>query len=131
MNTDPVADFLTRIRNAIKAKHSKVEVPSSKEKESIAKVLVENGFINSFEKVEGFGPQGKLVIKLRYYKGDSAIIKIQRESKPGLRKYFKCEAIPQVLNGMGISVLSTSKGIMTNKNAKDHGIGGELMFFVY
>lgn len=131
MYTDPVADFLTRIRNAIKARHSKVEIPASKEKESIAKVLVDSGFIESVERVEGYGPQGKLVVKLRYYKGDPAVVKIQRVSRPGLRKYFKCSEIPEVLNGMGVSVLSTSQGIMTNKEALKKGLGGELMFFVY
>jgi small subunit ribosomal protein S8 len=130
--TDPIADFLTRLRNAIKAKHRVVEVPTSNIKKELTKVLYDKGYIQSY-KFEDSQVQGTIKIALKYHPltKDSAILSLQRVSTPGLRKYSKSTEIPRVLNGLGIAVVSTSKGLMTDKEARNLNIGGEVMCYVY
>lgn len=130
--TDPIADYLTRLRNAISANHRIVEIPSSKLKKAITKVLHSQGFIQNF-KFEEVGPQGNIKIALKYNPSTKqpAIVKIQRISKPGLRKYVGADDMPRVLNGLGIAIVSTSKGIMTDKEARTAHIGGEVLCHVY
>ncbi|MCG8475054.1 MAG: 30S ribosomal protein S8 [Cytophagales bacterium] len=130
--TDPIADFLTRLRNALKAKHRVVEVPASNLKKEITKVLHDKGYIQNFKFVEE-GPQGTIKIALKYHAvtKEPAIVSLQRISKPGLRKYVGAADMPRVLNGLGIAILSTSKGIMTDKEARTHHIGGEVLCHVY
>ena len=132
MNTDPIADFLTRIRNAISAKHRMVEIPSSNIKKEITRVLHEKGFITNY-KFEDDSIQGKIKIALKYNARTkvSAIEKIDRISKPGLRKYVGIDNLPRVINGLGIAILSTSKGVITDKEAKKLKIGGEVLCYVY
>jgi small subunit ribosomal protein S8 len=132
MNTDPIADFLTRIRNAISAKHRIVEIPSSNIKKEITRVLHEKGFITNY-KFEDDSIQGKIKIALKYNARTkvSAIEKIDRISKPGLRKYVDSDNLPRVINGLGIAILSTSKGVITDKEAKKFKIGGEVLCYVY
>ena len=130
--TDPIADYLTRLRNAIKANHRIVEMPASNMKKEITKVLKEQGFIKNF-KFEDDGVQGTIKIALKYNPQSklSAIENLTRVSKPGLRKYAGAEALPRVLNGLGIAIMSTSKGVITNKKAKELHIGGEVLCYVY
>ncbi len=132
MITDPIADFLTRIRNGIMAKHKIVEIPASNLKKELTKILFEKGYILSY-KFEDEGPQGNIKIALKYHpiSKASAIKSITRVSKPGLRKYAGHKALPRVLNGLGIAILSTSKGVMTDKEARTNNIGGELLCYVY
>ncbi|MCB0458105.1 MAG: 30S ribosomal protein S8 [Flavobacteriaceae bacterium] len=133
MNTDPISDFLTRIRNAVKAGHRVVEVPASNVKKEITKILFEQGYILSYKFEEGKNPQGTIKIALKYDKltKDSVIKSIQRVSKPGLRKYAGANEMPRVLNGLGIAVVSTSAGVMTGKQAKAQNVGGEVLCYVY
>jgi len=130
--TDPIADYLTRLRNAVSANHRIVEIPSSKVKKEITKVLHDKGFIQNF-KFEKVGPQGNIKIALKYNSTTKqpAIVKLQRVSKPGLRKYVGAAELPRVLNGLGIAIVSTSKGIMTDKEARLQHIGGEVLCHVY
>jgi len=130
--TDPIADYLTRVRNAIMANHKVVEVPASNLKKEITKVLFDKGYILNYKFVEE-GPQGQIKIALKYHPQTkvSAIKKMERASKPGLRKYAGQSSMPIVLNGLGVAVLSTSKGVMTNKEAKKLNVGGEVLFYVY
>ncbi len=130
--TDPIADYLTRLRNAIKAKHRIVEVPSSNLKKEITKVLHEKGYIRNF-KFEEAGPQGTIKVALKYNPETKApsIQQLERISKPGLRKYASADQLPRVLNGLGIAILSTSQGIMTDKEARNLHIGGEVLCHVY
>lgn len=132
MVTDPIADFLTRVRNAIKAKHRIVEVPASNLKKSLTKVLHEKGYILNF-KFEDNGPQGNIKIALKYdpETKTSAITSLERVSKPGLRKYSNAEKLPRVLNGLGVAIMSTSKGVITDKEARTLNIGGEVLCYVY
>lgn len=129
---DPVADYLTKIRNAIKANHRIVNIPSSSLKKEITKVLFDQGYIQNF-KFEEAGPQGNIKIALKYNPDtkQSAIQYIQRISTPGLRKYAHVDDLPRVLNGLGIAIMSTSKGVMTSKKAKEEHIGGEVLCYVY
>ena len=131
--TDPIADLLTRIRNAIMAGHKIVEAPASNLKKEVAKILFEKGYILSYKVVEGDGPQGKLKIALKYNPKSKkpAIKEIQRVSRPGLRQYTGFDEMPRVLNGLGIAIISTSKGLMTDKEAKREKIGGEVLCYVY
>src|SRR5512133_3964332 len=131
--TDPIADLLTRIRNAIMAGHKIVEAPSSNLKKEIARILFEKGFILSYKVVEGDGPQGVLKIALKYNAKSKrpAIKEIQRVSRPGLRQYTGSDEIPRVLNGLGVAIISTSRGLMTNKEATKEKIGGEVLCYVY
>ena len=129
--TDPIADMLTRIRNAVAAKHSDVEIPSSKAKKAIAQILVEEGYVASFTEVEK-DIQNSLVLTLKYGKnGEKVISGLKRISKPGLRVYAKSQELPKVLNGLGIAIVSTSKGIMTDKHAREHNLGGEVLAYVW
>jgi small subunit ribosomal protein S8 len=132
MVTDPISDLLTRVRNAINAKHRVVEIPASNIKKEITKVMHQKGYIRGYKFVEE-GPQGTIKIALKYDVSTkrSAIEKLERISKPGLRKYASAEALPRVLNGLGIAILSTSKGVMTDKEAKNLHIGGEVLCYVY
>lgn len=130
--TDPIADLLTRIRNGIMARHKIVEVPASNVKKNIVKILFDQGYILNY-KFEDAVPQGNIKIALKYHpeSKQSAITKIQRVSRPGLRKYVHNEELPRVLNGLGIAVISTSQGIMTDKEARIKKIGGEVICIVY
>ncbi|MDD6151609.1 MAG: 30S ribosomal protein S8 [Bacteroidales bacterium] len=129
--TDPIADFLTRIRNAYLAGKKVVEVPSSKMKVALTKILCEKGYILSYKVVEG-EPYDTIKIALKYHPQTkvAAIKKIERVSKPGLRQYVDTNSIPRVLNGLGIAIISTSKGIITDKEAKELGVGGEVICYV-
>ena len=128
--TDPIADYLTRVRNAYMAGKKIVEIPSSKMKLAITKILCEKGYILSYKVVEG-QPANTIKIALKYHPQTktAAIKKIERVSKPGLRKYTNVEEMPRVLNGLGIAILSTSKGIITDKEAKELNVGGEVLCF--
>ena len=129
--TDPIADMLTRIRNAITAKHADVEVPASKTKKAIVDILLEEGYIAGYEVIEN-PLQNSLKITLKYgYKCEKVIQGLKRISKPGLRVYAKIDELPKVLNGLGIAIVSTSKGIMTDKNARSQNLGGEVLAFVW
>ena len=132
MNTDPIADYLTRLRNAIKANHRVVEIPSSKIKKEITKVLYDKGYIQSY-RFDDSSVQGTIKIALKYNPStkQSAIVNLQRISKPGLRKYSHVENLPRVLNGLGIAILSTSKGVITEKQARNQNVGGEVLCYVY
>ena len=130
--TDPIADYLTRLRNAIQAKHKVVEIPASNIKKEITKVLLEYGYILGF-KFEEDNKQGIIKIALKYAGPNKTPVmtKIQRVSKPGLRKYVDSKNLPRVLNGLGISIISTSKGVMTGKQAKKENVGGEVLCYIY
>jgi small subunit ribosomal protein S8 len=132
MNTDPIADYLTRVRNAIKANHRVVEIPASNLKKEITKVLFDKGYIANY-KFEDNGPQGSIKVALKYHPVTKipAIRTIERISKPGLRKYTGTDTMPRVLNGLGIAILSTSKGVMTDKEARQQNVGGEVLCYVY
>ena len=131
--TDPIADLLTRIRNAIQAGHKVVEAPASNLKKEIARILFEKGYILSYKVVEGEQAQGKLKIALKYNSKSKkpAIRELQRISRPGLRHYAGADELPRVLNGLGIAIISTSKGLMTDKEAKKEKLGGEVLCYVY
>ena len=132
--TDPIADYLTRLRNAIKAQHRVVEIPSSKLKKEITKILFDQGYILNYKFVEEENsPRGTIKIALKYDNVDnvSAIKCLTRVSRPGLRQYTGYKDMPRVLNGLGIAIISTSKGVMTNKEAKNQKIGGEVLCYVY
>jgi small subunit ribosomal protein S8 len=131
--TDPIADYLTQIRNAVMAKHRVVEIPASNIKKDITRLLFEKGYILNYKFEEGDSPQGVIKIALKYQQDNktSAIRGIRRISKPGLRKYSGIDNLPRVLNGMGIAIISTSQGIMTDKEARKRNIGGEVLCYVY
>jgi|TARA_B100001059_G_scaffold16606_1_gene13700 small subunit ribosomal protein S8 len=131
MNTDPIADYLTRVRNAIRANHKVVSIPASNLKKEITKILFDQGYILSY-KFEDNSAQGSIKIALKYTKenNESVITNISRISKPGLRKYSNSTDLPRVLNGLGIAIISTSKGVMTAKQAKSQNVGGEVICYV-
>ena len=131
MLTDPIADYLTRIRNAVKANHRVVEIPASNLKKAITKILFEKGYILNY-KFEDDTVQGTVKIALKYHPVSklSAITKLQRISRPGLRKYVDSKSLPRVLNGLGIAVLSTSKGVITDKEARTQQVGGEVLCYI-
>lgn len=129
--TDPIADMLTRIRNGNNAKHDSVDVPASNIKKELAQILLDEGFVKGFDVIED-GKQGIIRVELKYGKYNEKVISgIKRISKPGLRVYVKSDEIPRVLGGLGIAILSTSKGIMTDKDARKEGIGGEVICYVW
>lgn len=130
--TDPIADYLTRLRNAIRANHRVVDIPASGVKKEITKILFEKGYILSY-KFEDVGHQGNIKIALKYdnVTKTSAIKDLRRISKPGLRKYTGADGLPRVLNGLGIAILSTSKGVMSDKEARKENVGGEVLCYVY
>ena len=131
--TDPIADYLTRLRNAIKANHRVVEIPASNLKKEITKILFEQGYILNYKFIEGETPAGIIKIALKYDPKDkvNAIKCLKRVSRPGLRQYTGYKDMPRVLNGLGIAILSTSKGVMTNKQALTEKVGGEVLCYVY
>ena len=129
--TDPIADMLTRIRNAGSARHDTVDIPNSKMKKAIAEILLEEGYIKSFQLIDD-GTQGIIRVTLKYLPGkEKAIQGLRRVSKPGLRVYAGADELPQVLRGLGIAIISTSKGIMTDKKARAQHVGGEVLAFVW
>ncbi len=129
--SDVIADMLTRIRNANDAKHATVDIPASNMKKAIADILLTEGYIKSYQVIED-GKQGIIRITLKYGQGKTKIIKgLRRVSKPGLRIYSNCEDMPRVMNGLGIAIISTSKGIMTDKAARANNVGGEVLAFVW
>ena len=129
--TDPIADMLTRIRNAGSARHETVDIPNSKMKKAIAEILLEEGYIKSFQLIDD-GTQGVIRVTLKYLPGkEEAIQGLRRVSKPGLRVYAGADELPQVLRGLGIAIISTSKGIMTDKKARAQHVGGEVLAFVW
>lgn len=130
--TDPIADYLTRVRNAIRAGHRVVEIPASNIKKEITKILFDQGYILNYKFEEGENPQGIIKIALKYDADNvSAIKNLHRVSRPGLRQYAGYKDMPRVLNGLGIAIVSTSQGVMTNKEAKNRKIGGEVLCYVY
>ena len=129
--TDPIADMLTRIRNAGSARHETVDIPNSKMKKAIAEILLEEGYIKSFQLIDD-GTQGIIRVTLKYLPGkEKAIQGLRRVSKPGLRVYAGADELPQVLRGLGIAIISTSKGIMTDKKARAQHVGGEVLAYVW
>ena len=129
--TDTIADMLTRIRNANSAKHNTVDIPASKMKKAIAQILVDEGYVKSFQVIED-GKQGIIRITLKYGENKSQIITgLRRVSKPGLRIYSNCEDMPKVMRGLGIAIVSTSKGVMTDREARKQNVGGEILAFVW
>ena len=129
--TDPIADLLTRIRNASTAKHPSVEIPASNMKKSIAQILLDEGYIKSFQVIDD-GTQGVIRITLKYNAGKEKVISgLRRVSKPGLRIYTNCEDMPKVMKGLGTAIISTSKGIMTDKAARAEHVGGEVLAYVW
>ncbi len=128
--TDPIADFLTRIRNASNAQHRLVDIPASKMKEGMANILKSQGFIDDYERVDE-GPQGVIRLKLRYINDQPAMLGLKRISRPGLRRYAKVDELPRVRNGLGIAIISTSHGLMTDKDARSQKVGGEVLCYVW
>jgi small subunit ribosomal protein S8 len=130
--TDPIADYLTRIRNAVMANHKVVEIPASNMKKDMTKILFDKGYILNY-KFEDEGPQGSIKIALKYHPETkaNAIKSLQRISKPGLRKYVDSNHLPRVLNGLGVAIISTSQGMMTDKEARSLNVGGEVLCYVY
>lgn len=128
--TDPVADFLTRLRNATKAKHKRVDVPASNLKKAVAKILLEQKFISDVNVLED-GKQGIIRIQLKYYRGEPVLRGLRRVSRPGIRQYRKATDLPRVLGGLGVAIVSTSKGVMTAAEAKKQNLGGEVLAYVW
>jgi len=133
MVTDPIADYLTRVRNAMLAKHKVVEIPSSNMKVELSKILLDQGYITNYKVDADRGPQGTIKIALKYDRvtEEPAIRSLERVSKPGLRKYSSGKDLPRVINGLGIAIVSTSKGVMTDKQARKENVGGEVLCYVY
>lgn len=128
---DPIADFLTRIRNGLIARHDSITVPASNMKKALAKILLDEGYIKAYDLIDD-GLQGQIKVTLKYAQGKESVIKgLKRISKPGLRVYAKNDEIPKVLGGLGIAILSTSKGVMTDKEARNAGIGGEVLAYIW
>ncbi len=128
---DPIADMLTRIRNGLIARHDSVTIPASNMKKSIAKILLDEGYIKSVDFIDD-GVQGQIKVALKYAQGKESVIKgLKRISKPGLRVYAKNDEIPKVLGGLGIAIISTSKGVMTDKAARIAGVGGEVLAYIW
>jgi small subunit ribosomal protein S8 len=128
--TDPIADFFTRVRNAAKAKHKRVDVPSSNTKKAIAQILLEEKFISGFTLLDD-GKQGILRIQLKYQSGRSVIAGLRRVSRPGLRTYRPADELPRVLGGLGVAIVSTSRGLMTDHRARKEHVGGEIMAYIW
>ncbi len=129
--TDPIADLLTRIRNASSAKHDSVEIPASNMKKAICQILLDEGYIKDFTVVED-GKQGVITVTLKYLEGKKPVITgLRRVSKPGLRRYSNVEDMPKVIKGLGVAIVSTSKGVMTDRQARKENVGGEVLAFVW
>ena len=132
MLSDPIADMLTRIRNANMARHSTVDIPSSKMKEAIASILAKEGYVKGYEVIkDGVKQTMRVTLKYGRNKNDKVIAGLKRISKPGLRVYANCEDLPKVLNGLGLAIVSTNKGIVTDREARKLGVGGEVLAFVW
>ena len=131
MFTDPIADYLTRVRNAQKAGHKVVDIPASNMKKSITEILFDKGYISSYKFEDDVNHQGNIKIALKYNSKTPAIKKLIRVSKPGLRKYVNTTTMPRVINGLGIAILSTSKGVITDKEARVQKVGGEVICYIY
>jgi small subunit ribosomal protein S8 len=131
MYTDPISDYLTRIRNAITAKKKEVEIPASNLKKKITEILLQHSFIKDFKVVDTPDKQGMIVIRLKYYNEESVILGLERVSRPGIRRYVKSDELPRVLNGLGMAIVSTSRGLMTDKEAKKLHVGGEIICNVW
>ena len=132
MMTDPIADMLTRMRNAIAARHERVQIPASKIKREMARILKEEGYIRDFREQPSKHPHGTLDIELKYDIADASVIQgLQRVSKPGKRQYVACREVPKVLDGAGIAIISTSRGILTDRQCRAGNIGGEVVCFVW
>lgn len=131
--TDPIADYLTRVRNAILAGHRVVEIPASNLKKEITRILHDQGYILNYKYEDEKGPQGTIKIALKYDKmtSESAIRSLERKSRPGLRSYRSSKTLPRVINGLGIAIISTSHGVMTDKEARKKNVGGEVLCYVY
>ncbi|HIX66195.1 MAG TPA: 30S ribosomal protein S8 [Candidatus Anaerotruncus excrementipullorum] len=130
--TDTIADMLTRIRNANNAKHDTVDIPASNMKKAIAQILLDEGYIKSFNVVQQDGNQGIIHVVLKYGQGKTPVIQgLRRVSKPGLRIYTSCEDMPRVMKGLGIAILSTNRGVMTDKQARKEHVGGEVLAFIW
>ncbi len=130
MTTDPIADLLTRIRNAGMAEHATAKCPNSKTKTEICRVLKDEGYIEDYSHEDGLGA-GTLQVRLKYHRGDHVITGLKRESKPGRRCYVSVSSVPEVLNGLGVAILTTSKGVMTGRDAAAQGVGGEYLCSVW
>lgn len=131
MMTDPIADMLTRVRNACRAGHRKVDIPSSRMKREIARILKESGFVHNYAYIDD-NRQGYLRLYLKYSSDEESVIQgLKRESRPGLRKYVGKDEIPRILNGLGVAILSTSKGIVTDRTARREGVGGEVICSIW
>ena len=128
--TDPIADYLTRVRNAARAKHKKVDVPASSMKKELTRILIEQKFVESYTLIED-NKQGILRISLKYHDGKIVLGGLRRVSRPGIRQYKSAEELPRVQNGLGIAIISTSKGLMTNKQARKENVGGEVVCYVW
>lgn len=128
--SDPIADFLTRLRNAAKARHKRMDVPCSNEKLAIAQILKDQGYITDYERIED-NKQGVLQVSLRYNEGQPAFTEIKRVSRPGIRRYAPVDDLPRVYNGLGIAIISTSKGMMTDKDARRYNVGGEVICTIW
>lgn len=133
MVTDPIADYLTRVRNAMLARHKVVEIPASNLKKEITKILHDQGYILNYKFEDEKGPQGTIKIALKYDRitEEPAIRNLERASKPGLRQYSGHDNLPRVINGLGVAIISTSKGVMTDKQARKENVGGEVLCYVY
>ncbi len=130
--TDPIADMLTRIRNAVQVRHESLELPSSRMKTSLLKLIAEEGFISSFSASENDSIEKKIEIQLRYYEDKTPVIQgLKRVSKPGLRVYVAKNEVPRYFGGLGVAFMSTSKGVMTGQQARRQGVGGELLFYIW
>ncbi len=130
--TDPIADYLTRVRNSLQARHRIVEIPASGMKKKITEILYQQGYINRYKFEDQEGGQGVIKIALKYDENQLPVIKnLRRVSSPGKRRYVAADKLPRVINGLGIAIVSTSKGLMTNKQAKDNNVGGEVICEVY
>lgn len=128
--TDPVADYLTRVRNAQKARHPYVDVPASKLKRAITQILMDKGYVKNYLNIDD-GKQGLIRVYLKYLRGGVPVIqRLERVSTPGLRRYSKSDSLPRVMNGLGVAIVSTSQGVMTDKEARRAGIGGEVLAYV-
>lgn len=127
MNTDPISDFLTRIRNAQRAKRKTVDIPSSKLKMKIAEIMKNQGFISEYSLSETSNKQGNINIILKYHNNAGVIMGLERASRPGIRKYVSGDSVPKVLNGLGVAIISTSRGLLTDKEARKLGVGGEVI----
>lgn len=131
MMTDPIADMLTRVRNGINAKHNSVDIPASNIKKELSQILLDEGYIKGFDVIDD-GKQGVIRVELKYGSNDEKVISgIKRISKPGLRVYAKSTEVPRVLGGLGIAILSTSKGVMADRKAREEGVGGEVLCYVW